>query len=124
MGGPSLPLALPTSGRKSSVVTPSSLLLETRRQKPWLPAALGQQCRLSHHQLLLTGSAIATALGTLGPPSLETDSDSENPHSLPCRLTDAKADVFSTVCTVYPLCPLGSWMGCCSTWRFCCMLMA
>ena len=48
---------------------------------PWSSAAFGQQWHLSHHQLLLTGSATATALSTLPSSSLETDSDSGNLHS-------------------------------------------
>lgn len=46
---------------------------------------------------------MATALSTLHPPSLETDSDSENLHFFPLYSTVAKVNICNTVCTVYPL---------------------
>ena len=81
--GPSLHLSVPTEQRRSFMATlPHALCLwRPDGRCPWSSAAFGQQWHLSHHQLLLTGSAMATALSTLSSSSLETDSDSGNLHS-------------------------------------------
>lgn len=72
--GPSLLLALPLSELGGSITTPSASA--SGDQEAEALGHISQQCHLSHHQLLLTGSTFATTLGMLCPPSSETHSDS------------------------------------------------
>ena len=84
------------------VTLPHALLpLETRWQMPWSSAAFGQQWYLSHHQLLLTGSAqpLPSARCPLPPWKLILTQE----ICIPFHLPDAKDIIFNRVRAVHPL---------------------
>lgn len=89
---------------------------------PGSPAPRGQQCRLSHHQLLLPGAATASILSTPHPPwkPIETQA---NPQFLPLRSTDANVNIF-TQCELL-ICSASSGLSCAvaCTWRSCSVWM-
>lgn len=77
------------------------LPLETRWQMPWSSAAFGQQWHLSHHQLLLTGSAqpLPSARCPLPPWKLILTQE----ICIPFHLPDAKDIIFNRVHAAHPL---------------------